>query len=67
MRSLTLESDPHRFTSKMRAGLSAIMNYVGGAIIYIRHLTASLRSVCSEGFPKHAKVEESIGASDESL
>jgi len=25
-----------RFTSKMRAGLCAIMNYVGGAIIYIR-------------------------------
>lgn len=40
---------PHRFTSKMRAGLSAIMNYVGGAIIYIRPLTASLRSACREG------------------
>ena len=37
--------DPHRFTSKMRAGLSAIMNYVGGAIIYIRYLTASSRDV----------------------
>jgi hypothetical protein len=33
-----------RFTSKMRAGLCAIMNYVGGAIIYIRTLTAN----CSE-------------------
>lgn len=30
------KSSVHRFTSKMRAGFCAIMNYVGGAIIYIR-------------------------------
>ena len=45
-----------RFTSKMRAGLSAIMNYVGGAIIYIRReyagririLNTSWRTACNK-------------------
>ena len=37
-----------RFNSKARGGIAAVMNYVGGAYIYIRPALSTLRLIAKE-------------------